>query len=122
MKTYPFEYNGTTQQVQLEVQTYLNNNLAIFMYFRKNGRIKNEIVLTANFPVSLPENCACIDINNNSKDILAWIVRHGLAIPTGRSIESGFCAYPEYRFRPSALSEADSKGYEEYLRCQKKIS
>lgn len=122
MKIYPFEHNGTTQQVQLEVKTYFNNNLAIYMYFLEKGKVKSEMVLTVNFPVSLPENCACIDTNNNGKDILAWIVRHGLAIPTGRTIESGFCSYPEYRFRSSVLKEADPDGYEEYLRCQQKIS
>lgn len=122
MKTYPLEHNGTTQQIQLEVSTYPNNNLAIMMNTIKRGKVISEKVLTVNFPVALPENCACIDTNNNGNDILAWIVRHGLAIPTGRTVESGFCTYPEYRFRVSVLREADSEGYEEYLRCQRKIS
>lgn len=122
MKTYPLEHNGTTQQIQLEVKTYSNNNLAIVMNTIKRGKVKSEKMLTVNFPVSMPANCACIDTNNNSTDILAWIIRHGLAIPTGRTIESGFCNYPEYLFRVSVLEEADSEGYKEYLRCQDKIS
>ena len=122
MKLYPMEKDKTTYQVQLAVKTYCNNNLGIYMNLCKRGKVKMEEILTVNFPVTLPENCACIDINNNSRDILAWIVRNGLAKPTGRTIESGFCTYPEYRFQVSALKEADPEGYEKYLQCQKKIS
>lgn len=53
--------------------------------------------------------------NNNDGDILAWIALHGLAEPTSRYGCSGYCRYPEYRFRPEILQELDPDGYLEYL-------
>ncbi|EKC79500.1 hypothetical protein LEA_02372 [human gut metagenome] len=31
--------------------------------------------------------------------------------PTGRTMQSGFCTYPEYRFRANRLQELDPEGY-----------
>ena len=72
-------------------------------------------VLTVNLNSIRPQNCAFIDTNNNGEDILAWIIRHGLAVPTGTYGRSGFCNYPEYRFRPEILQEIDPDGYASYL-------
>ena len=41
---------------------------------------------------------------------------HGLAIPTGRTMQSGFCTYPEYRFRANRLQDLDPEGYAGYLK------
>ena len=71
--------------------------------------------LTVNLDSACPRDCAYIDTNNNDEDILAWIARHGLATPTGRYGSSGYCRYPEYRFRPETLQELDPDGYSEYL-------
>ncbi|MFQ8758159.1 MAG: DUF4313 domain-containing protein [Intestinimonas sp.] len=45
-------------------------------------------------------------------------MRHGLAIPTGATQRSGYCEYPEYRFRADRLRELDPEGYAEYLSLQ----
>ena len=37
-------------------------------------------------------------------------------IPTGRTMQSGFCTYPEYRFRANRLQELDPEGYAGYLK------
>ena len=55
-----------------------------------------------------------------SEEILAWIIRHGLAVPTGTYAGSGYCRYPEYRFRPERLQEIDPEGYCVYLHDWKK--
>lgn len=72
-------------------------------------------VLTVNLDSVRPQNCAFIDTNNNGEEILAWIIRHGLAVPTGTYARSGYCQYPEYRFRPERLLEIDPEGYSAYL-------
>lgn len=43
------------------------------------------------------ENCAFVD-NNNCPDIVQFLEQSGLAVPTGRVRQSGWCVYPEYRF------------------------
>lgn len=57
---------------------------------------------------------AFIDTNADS-EFPTWLIRHGLAIPTGRTMQSGFCTYPEYRFRANRLQELDLEGYAGYL-------
>ena len=58
---------------------------------------------------------AFIDTNADS-EFPTWLIRHGLAIPTGRTMQSGFCTYPEYRFRANRLQELDPEGYAGYLK------
>lgn len=43
------------------------------------------------------ENCAFVDVNN-CPDITAFLEENGLAVPTGKSRQSGWVSYPEYRF------------------------
>ena len=50
---------------------------------------------------------------------VCWFVsrdRTGDFIPTGRTMQSGFCTYPEYRFRANRLQELDPEGYAGYLK------
>lgn len=105
--------------MQLQILAYPNDNLAIQMLYNADGEWEPWYVLTVNFDIELSKNCAFIDTNNNGSDILTWIVRNGLAVPTGRTAESGFCSYPEYRFRAAALEECDPSGYATYLEKQK---
>ena len=61
------------------------------------------------------KDCAFIDVNNNGEAILAWIIRYGLAVPTGVRKNSGYCSYPEYRFKETVLREIDQEGYDDYI-------
>ena len=61
------------------------------------------------------KDCAFIDTNHNGQEILVWIIRNGLAVPAGRYGRSGYCSYPEYRFKETLLREIDPKGYEDYI-------
>lgn len=119
MKTFEFEKYGKKYNMQLQILTYPNDNLAIQMLHYEDGDWEPWNVLTVNLGVTLAPNCAFIDTNNNGEDILTWIVRNGLAVPTGRTAESGFCHYSEYRFRTAALQEIDPDGYAAYLNKQK---
>lgn len=52
---------------------------------------------------------------------MVTLVRHGLAVSTGRQGRSGYCTYPEYRFREKRLREIDADGYENYLQTREKL-
>lgn len=56
-------------------------------------------VLTVNLNSLPSKNCAYIDVNNNGEEILAWIKRNKLAVPTGRcngrKIKNGFRTVPD---------------------------
>ncbi len=114
-KIFDLEKYGTVHKIQLNVTSYLEGNLAITMTSWEDGTPEPWNILTVNLDSIRPQNCAFIDTNNNGTEILAWIIRHGLAVPTGTYGYSGFCKYPEYRFRSDILQEIDPDGYSSYL-------
>ena len=120
MKTFDLEKYGTTYKIELKITSYMEGNLAVTMTSWENGEAEPWNVLTVNLDSVRPQNCAFIDTNNNGEEILAWIIRHGLAVPTGIYARSGYCQYPEYRFRPERLLEIDPEGYSAYLHDWKK--
>lgn len=108
---------GRNNLITLKVASYMEGNLAIQMISWEDGFPEPWNTLTVNLDGMRKKDCAFIDINNNGKEILAWIIRYGLAVPTGVWKNSGYCSYPEYRFKESVLHEMDPEGYEEYLTC-----
>ena len=120
MKTFDLEKYGTTYKIERKITSYMEGNLAVTMTSWENGEAEPWNVLTVNLDSVRPQNCAFIDTNNNGEEILAWIIRHGLAVPTGTYARSGYCQYPEYRFRPERLQEIDPDGYSAYLHDWKK--
>ena len=94
---------------------YLNGNLAIQMVTWESGDPEPWATLTVNLPGQRQKDHAFIDTNADS-EFPTWLIRHGLAIPTGRTMQSGFCTYPEYRFRANRLQELDPEGYAGYLK------
>lgn len=120
MKTFDLEKYGTTYKIELKITSYMEGNLAVTMTSWENGEPEPWNVLTVNLDSVRPQNCAFIDSNNNGEEILAWIIRHGLAVPTGIYARSGYYQYPEYRFRPKRLLEIDLEGYSAYLHDWKK--
>ena len=95
--------------------SYLNGNLAIQMVTWESGDPEPWATLTVNLPGQRQKNHAFIDTNADS-EFPTWLIRHGLAIPTGRTMQSGFCTYPEYRFRANRLQELNPEGYAGYLK------
>lgn len=116
MKMFDFEKYGKMHKIQLNVTAYQDNgNLAITMTAWESGAPEPWSTLTVNLDSICPKDCAFIDTNNNGSDILAWIIRNGLAVPTGIYERSGYCEYPQYRFRSEILKELDPEGYSAYL-------
>ncbi len=99
----------------IQVRSYLNGNLAIQMISWEDGTPEPWSTLTVNLDRMCQKNCAFIDTNNNGDSILPWLIRYGLAVPTGILARSGYCVYPEFRFRENALRDADPEGYMTYL-------
>ena len=89
MKTFDLEKYGTTYKIELKIASYMEGNLVVTMTSWKNGEPEPWNVLTVNLASVRPQNCAFIDTNNNGEEILAWIIRHGLAVPTGTYARSG---------------------------------
>lgn len=121
MKIFELEHDGKIHKIQLAVTSYVGGNLAVRMNEPVDGELEPWSILTVNLESARPLNCAYIDINNNGEGILAWIVRNGLAIPTGKYAHSGYCVYPEYYFRPEILQTLDPEGYSEYLHNREEV-
>ena len=113
--TLPYKKFGATHPIQLQVTSYLNGNLAIQMVTWESGDPEPWAALTVNLSGQRQKDHAFIDTNADS-EFPTWLIRHGLAIPTGRTMQSGFCTYPEYRFRANRLQELDPEGYAGYLK------
>ena len=115
--TFPYEKYGSVHPIQLKVSAYMDGNLAIAMHTWENGFAEPWASLTVNLDGERGKDCAFIDTNGDA-DFPVWLIRHGLAIPTGATQRSGYCEYPEYRFRADRLRELDPEGYAEYLSLQ----
>lgn len=49
--------------------------------------------------------CAFIDTNNLGEDIVLWLERNGLGETTNNFGQSGFCVYPEFRFKKEVVAK-----------------
>lgn len=58
--------------------------------------------ITVNFGEPTEPDVAFVDANN-SGHIIDWMIGHGLASPTGHTVQSGFCSYPSVRFSKDFL-------------------
>ena len=115
--TFPYEKYGSIHPIQLKVSAYMDGNLSIAMLSWENGYAEPWASLTVNLEGMRRKDCAFIDINGDA-DFPVWLIRHGLAVPTGTTQHSGYCEYPEFRFREDRLRELDPEGYTEYLSLQ----
>ena len=86
--------------------TYQDNGALAIILTCDNGEVYG--VLTKNLPESshLAVNEAYVDTNN-----CRWahdlIIKNGLGQPTGKSIRSGWCVYPAYRFNFDKIPKAE---------------
>lgn len=116
MKLFDYEKYGKTHRIALKVASYLDGNLAVDMEAWDEGYAEARSNLTVNLDGERGKDCAFIDTNHNGDDIIIWIIRNGLAVPTGVRRRSGSCEYQEYRFRADRLQELDPEGYADYLK------
>ena len=114
-RQFELKIYGKVYPITLEIHSYLGGNLAIQMVSWEEGIPEPWSSLTVNLDGVREKDCAVIDVNDNGEAILAWIIRYGLAVSTGVRKNSGYCSYPEYRFKETVLREIDQEGYEAYL-------
>ena len=109
-------WDGKTISLDCQVRSYYNNgNLALLLQDWNNGEPEPWGDLTVNLGISLDQDCAFVDVNNLGQEILPWLENEGLAKPTGRTQQSGFVSYPEYRFNREKLAKLDPEGYQSYV-------
>ena len=118
-RQFELKQYGKVYPITLEIESYPEGNLGIQMVCWEDGEPEPWSSLTVNLDGLREKDCAYIDTNNNGKEILAWIIRYGLAVPTGVWKSSGYCSYPDYRFKEEMLREIDQEGYEAYFSCLK---
>ena len=59
--------------------------------------------VTTNLCVTSSKCCAYLD-TNNSRHLIDWMIEEGLVELTGRTVQSGFCTYPEGEFSDEFLN------------------
>ena len=110
---------GETEKVNIGIGVYgADDNLYVAMsYFDRDlGGMDFFGDVTVNITKMQPF-MACIDVNNNGEKIVDFLVENGFGEPAGRSLPSGFCMYPVFRFNPEKLREADPRGFEQYCKA-----
>lgn len=86
-----------THQVVLVVTKYYNDNLCIKL-LEDDGECRVPYAnLTTNFPMKLLSDEACVD-ENNLPGAVAFIMENSLGHFTGKSVHSGYCIYPIFKF------------------------
>ena len=95
-----------------------NDNLYVgFNYFDRDlGAMDFYGDVTVNITKMQPFMATIDTNNNNAEKITSFLMENGLANPAGRSLPSGFCMYPVFRFNPEKLAQADPGGFRRY--CQ----
>ena len=102
---------GEQYEITLKLSSYANGSLAIAMEYY-DEEYKQDMpygVLTVNLRQELEPNCAFVDTNNGGKTIMPFIEKYKLGVPTGRTMDSGFCTYPEVKFDIERINELEKK-------------
>lgn len=96
---------GTTEQVQLTVNTYMNNkSLYVGLTTVEDGCPEPYGNVTVNLLKSVPAYCAFVD-TNNMPELEDFLVKNRIAEFTGIEQQSGFCSFPLYLFDLEKLRE-----------------
>lgn len=106
MKTLILYKYGKEHPITFHLDSYLQNgNLYVGLITHEEGYPEPWSDLTVNLGVKCKENCAFIDINNNGREIIDWLVDNGLGVLTEYIMPSGFCEYPEFEFNMDKLMQ-----------------
>ena len=96
---------GTTEQVSIEINTYLNNgNMYIGLTTDGDGYPEPYGDVTVNLGEKVPDFCGYID-TNNMPELEKFLVNNDIGEFTGFMQRSGFCVYPMYMFNVDKLRE-----------------
>ena len=94
---------GTTENVTLTVNTYMDNNsLYVGMTTMGDGFPEPYGDVTVNLLVSVPPYCAFVD-TNNMPELEDFLVKNKIAEFTGLTQKSGYCSYPLYLFNAEKM-------------------
>ena len=105
---------GTTEQVGIEINTYLNNgNMYIGLTTDGDGYPEPYGDVTVNLGEKVPDFCGYID-TNNMPELEKFLVDNDIGEFTGFMQRSGFCVYPMYMFNVDKLRELCPDGMEAY--------
>lgn len=108
-------FRGHTSTVTVRVNSYLDNkNLYVGLTLHEDGYPEPFGDMSVNID-DLPPFSAALD-TNNLPYVAEFVVREGLAKPTGINLSSGYCQYPVYQFDPEALRALDPGGCAQYER------
>lgn len=117
-----FDYDtsyGETEKVNILIANYADNdNLYVGMNFfdRDIGAMDFFGDVTVNI-TKLQPFMATIDTNNNNAEkIMTFLTENGFGELAGRSLPSGFCVYPVFRFNQEKLAQADPNGFKQYCK------
>ena len=95
---------GKNHKISFHLANYAeNNNLYVGMICYDDGYPEHWGDLTVNLSVTLDNNKAYIDTNNNGNNIVDWLIKNNLGEFTGDYGFSGFCMYPEFQFNMTEL-------------------
>lgn len=97
---------GTDHPITFELNHYVKlDNLYVGMITHEDGFAEPWSTLTVNLQTKCAPDCSFVDIYNNGRDIIDWLVENNLGEPTGRVEASGWCVYPEVKFNVSELKK-----------------
>ena len=105
---------GTTENVTLTVNTYVDNNsLYVGMTTAGDGFPEPYGDVTVNLLSSVPPYCAFVD-TNNMPELEDFLVKNGIAEFTGLTQKSGYCSYPLYQFNAEKMRRLCPDGMAAY--------
>ncbi len=106
---------GSTEQVQLEINNYLDNNGMYIGIMTSSDYPEPYGDMTVNLDSKAPDYCGYID-TNNMPELAKFIEDNDIGEFTGLTKRSGFCEYPLYLFNPEKLRQLCPDGMEAYER------
>lgn len=116
-KFFPYESTwGGIYSITLAMNRYIENDnlyLAMGAFDEDLQGLDHFADITVNVG-ALPYLQSAIDTNNNGDKIMDFLQENGFGTPTGRTIRSGFCSFPVFKFNPDKLMEILPQQFKEY--------
>lgn len=105
-KFYKLNVFSKPMKVCLIKEKYSNGRPCILMLDKRGESICDVSVNIPRESVTDSSNCAFVDVNN-CPWLIMFLIKNGIAMPTGIIGYSGFCEYPEYYFNLDKLINSE---------------
>jgi len=115
------EYNspyGSTERVVPKLNSYADNDNLYLGLDYLDEEFQDWLPytdVTVNVG-KLPYLESALDTNNNSTAIITFLEKNGFGHLTGQSIQSGYCAFPVFKFNEDKLREVDPENFALYAK------